>query len=104
MILIIVPVRNLPNQEFTTTLNNQQVRLRIYERRFRSHIPNDHRIYIDVILNNILLIAGAMCQHAVPIIQDITLGFTGDLAFVDTEGTDDPKSSGLGTRWLLVYQ
>lgn len=31
------------------------------------------------------------------------LGFIGDFMFVDTQGTDDPQYTGLGTRWVLVY-
>lgn len=30
-------------------------------------------------------------------------GFLGDFAFVDTQGRDDPRYPGLGTRWQLVY-
>ena len=31
------------------------------------------------------------------------LGFVGDLMFSDTQGTSDPSSPGLGTRYLLMY-
>jgi len=31
------------------------------------------------------------------------LGFVGDFMFVDTQGTDDPQYTGLGSRWVLVY-
>lgn len=30
-------------------------------------------------------------------------GFVGDFAFIDTQGLDDPKYTGLGSRWQLVY-
>jgi hypothetical protein len=30
-------------------------------------------------------------------------GFTGDFVFVDTQGVSDPEYTGLGSRWLLIY-
>jgi len=37
------------------------------------------------------------------LVNDVYLGFSGDLEFVDTQGTDDPTFDGLGTRYQLVY-
>lgn len=37
------------------------------------------------------------------IVRSAYLGFIGDLAFIDTQGTSDPIYAGLGTRFQLVY-
>jgi hypothetical protein len=36
-------------------------------------------------------------------VRDLYLGFSGDLFFADTQGTNDPYYTDLGTRYLLVY-
>jgi hypothetical protein len=36
-------------------------------------------------------------------VRSAYLGFVGDLCFFDTQGTEDPTSPGLGTRYLFVY-
>jgi hypothetical protein len=36
-------------------------------------------------------------------VRSLWLGFSGDLMFSDTQGSSDPSSPGLGTRYLLFY-
>jgi len=37
------------------------------------------------------------------IVRSVYFGFIGDLAFYDTQGTSDPVSTGLGSRYVLEY-
>ena len=43
------------------------------------------------------------CEDRNRIVRDLYLGFVGDLCFMDTQGTTDPVSPGLGLRYVLVY-
>ena len=60
-------------------------------------------LYIDVYVNNALIIAGVICQNLNPIVRNTYLGFLGDFLWYDTQGESDPSSPGLGTRYLLIY-
>ena len=62
-----------------------------------------NRVFVDVYINNTLIIGGVPGLNAVKIVRDAYLGFSGDLVFYDLEGSSDPLYSGLGTRWVLVY-
>jgi hypothetical protein len=44
-----------------------------------------------------------ICQNLNRIVRDLYLGFVGDVLFCDTQGTDDPSSPGLGTRFVFCY-
>ena len=60
-------------------------------------------MFIDLFLNNVLIIGGVLCLDRTYIVRDSYLGFSGDLFFADTQGTSDPYYTDLGTRYLLVY-
>lgn len=49
------------------------------------------------------ILQGAICCDRVSLIRHEYLDFSGNLAFIDTQGTEDPNSDGLGNRWKLVY-
>lgn len=91
----IVPVQPNGNQSLTTTLNNQSVQLSIYQKL--------SGLYMDVFVNNEAIIVGVLCQNLNRIVRDLYLGFSGDFVWNDTQGTDDPFFSGLGTRFHLIY-
>lgn len=91
----IVPLQPLPAQVVYTMLNDQLTRLRVYQK------PTG--IYIDVSLNDALVIGGVICQNKNRIIRSKYLGYIGDLAFFDTQGDTDPEFSGIGTRYFLGY-
>lgn len=93
--MLIIPVQAVPSQTLTVSLNNQTTELAIY-----THASG---LYMDVSVNNTLIVGGRICQNLNRIVRAIYLGFSGDIAFGDTQGTDDPVYTGLGTRFLLGY-
>ena len=111
----IVPVRPVPSQVVTTTLSNQDTQLNIYAKDImwpvEQEIPTDpiptfaplQPLFMDVLVNGVLIIGGVLCLNQNLIVRNAYLGFVGDLSFVDTIGQDDPVYTGLGTRWLLTY-
>lgn len=114
----IVPVRPLVSQILTTTLNGQATTLKLYFKQIQAPVvtglPSEppafedfNPLFCDVYLtqNNQtnLVIGGVLCQDRNRIIRDTYLGYSGDLAFIDTQGRDDPTPNGLGSRFVLTY-
>ncbi len=96
----IIPLNAAANQVTSVTLNQQQTTLRLF--------TGPMGLFIDVSVNGSLIIAGVLCLQANVIVRDAYLGFSGDLAFYDTQpdaiyGAQDPQYPGLGARWILVY-
>jgi len=93
--MLIVPLKSVPNQTVTTSLAGQTTQIDVRQKLFG--------VFIDLYVSNVLIIAGALCLDRNPLVRSIYLGFTGDLAFFDTQGTSDPSYGGIGSRWLLAY-
>lgn len=63
---------------------------------------------MDLYSNNVLIIAGTLALNLTRMVRDLYLGFSGDLAFVDTQvdpilGPLDPYYTGLGSRYQLIW-
>jgi len=91
----IVSTQPVPSQEFSVSLNNQPCQIKLYQLR-----PG---LFIDLYINDELIIGGVICQNLNRIVRSLYLGFQGDLIFIDSEGSGDPKYSGLGSRYNLAY-
>ena len=91
----IVPLQAVPNQTVTITLGGQTCQIDVRTRRTG--------LFLDLYLSNAIVIAGTLCQDRNPMVRSLYLGFEGDLMFFDTQGTDDPLFSGIGSRWFLAY-
>jgi hypothetical protein len=101
----IIPVRAVANQFLTVQLSGQPTQLSIYQRPIPS---GGASLYMDVSVNDALIIGGVLCLQGVAIVRTAYLGFIGDLAFFDTQpdplnGPQDPDYSGIGARWPLYY-
>lgn len=93
--MLIVPLNANPNQTLTVGLNNQACQLDVYQK--------TGGLFMDVYVNNALIIAGVLCENLNRIVRSLYLGFSGDFVFYDTQGTNDPDYAGLGSRFVLVY-
>ncbi|ANI16657.1 hypothetical protein A9C11_22995 [Pseudomonas citronellolis] len=91
----IIPLAAVASQTLKVVLAQQNCVLNVYQQ--------STGIYLDVILEGETILAGVLCRDRVRCVRQAYLGFIGDLAFMDTEGTDDPVYSGLGSRWVLMY-
>ena len=60
-------------------------------------------VFVNVSVADALVIGGVIALDRNLIVRDAYLGFIGDLAFVDTQGTDDPVYTGFGGRFAFVY-
>jgi hypothetical protein len=96
----IVPTQAVPGQTITVQLGSQPTRLNICQQ--------STGLFMDVLANDALVVAGALCAADVPIVRTAYLGFVGDPAFFDTQPAPlgsqaDPDCTGLGARWPLYY-
>lgn len=91
----IIPTLATPSQTLSVRLAGQACRLHVYQK--------TTGLYVDLYVNDALLIGGVVARNGVRIVRDAYLGFVGDLAFADTQGNEDPDYTGLGSRWVLAY-
>ena len=92
---LLVPLKAVPSQIVNPLINSQATTLNVYQKATG--------LYMDVLLNNALIIGGVVCENLNVIIRDAYLGYSGDFAWFDTQGFTDPVSSGIGTRYFLWY-
>ena len=91
----IIPLQSDPSQTLTVNLNGQNCSINVYQRLFG--------LFLDLYQDGSLVIGGQICQNLNRIVRSSYLGFQGDLAFIDTQGADDPIYSGIGTQFQLLY-
>lgn len=91
----IVPIDPVASQKFTISLSNQACQIELTQR--------VTALYMNLFVNDELVIGGVICRNQVRIVRDLYLGFSGDFFFNDTQGSSDPNYTGLGTRFTLVY-
>ena len=94
--MLIIPVQPVPNQVVSVVLNGQYTQLNIYYKAA-------YGLFMDVLLNNVIIISGVICWNANRIIRSAYLGYSGDFCWFDNQGTSDPVYTGLGTQYSLVY-
>lgn len=93
--MLLVPLSPLPAQIVNVTLSNQVCQIEVTQKFYG--------VFLDLYVNNTLIIGGVICQNLNPIVRQRYLGFNGDLMFVDTQGSADPEYAGLGERYQLLY-
>ena len=91
----VISLRPIPNQTLQTQLGTQAATLDVMQ--FAAGL------FISVYVGDQLIIPSVLCLNLVRIVRDAYLGFSGDLVFVDTQGSADPVYTGLGGRFSLVY-
>jgi len=100
----LIPLQPVPNQTISVVLAAQACTIKIYQR--------STGLYVDLYVNNVLIIGGVLGLNLVKIVRDAYLGFIGDLGFCDTQAPtladgsiaySDPDYTGLGGRYQLVY-
>jgi hypothetical protein len=93
--MLVIPTNAVPNQTLSVNLAGQSCRINVYQK--------TTGLFVDLYVNDALIIGGVLGLNTVLIVRDGYFGFIGDLTFLDSQGLDDPISTGLGGRWSLVY-
>lgn len=90
-----IPVQPVPSQQLQVVLGGQNCQIAIYQK--------PQGIFVDINVNGIDISIATLAQD-VNALNPITYSsFQGNLIFTDTQGTSDPKYTGLGSRYQLVY-
>lgn len=93
--MLVIPIQPLPSQTVDVVLNEQACSIKIYQR--------STGLFVDLDVQDVLVIGGVIAHDRNRIVRSDYLGFVGDIAFVDMQGTDDPDYTGLGDRFILAY-
>ena len=93
--MIVVPLVATPSQDLKIVLNGQSCDIAVAQK-------GDY-VYLSLTLPSGSILNTVLCRNEVLLVRQTYLGFIGDLAFVDLQGTTDPYWDGLGTRYILVY-
>ncbi|WP_027815228.1 phage baseplate plug family protein [Paraburkholderia bannensis] len=93
--MLIIPLPAKPWPKLSVLLAGQNCQISVYQK--------TTGLYLDLSVNNAPIKTGIICRDRVKLIRHAYLGFTGDLAFFDTQGVTDPTYTGLGSRYQLVY-
>ena len=63
----------------------------------------DAAVYMDLIVGDVQVFVGAICQDRLNIKAYNYLPFRGGLYFIDLQGNQPPHCSGFGSRWVLLF-
>lgn len=91
----IIPLKPVPNQTVSVQLAGQACTIDVYQLA--------QGLFVNLSVDGALVIGGVIAQNLNRIVRDAYLGFAGDLAFVDNQGSRDPDHAGLGSRFELAY-
>ncbi len=92
---VLVTLQPVPSQQVQTVLGGQQCQISVYVKQ--------QCMFLDLNVNGAPIIYAVQCKNLVSLIPTAYLGFTGWLMFLDTQGSENPKYLGLGSRWQLLY-
>ena len=91
----VVPLKAVPNQRTRMLLSNQDTTLVLWQK--------TTGLFADVYVNDAPVVLGVICLDRTLIIRSAYLGYQGDFVFWDTQGTDDPVYTGIGSRFQLLF-
>lgn len=93
--MLIVPVQALPNQTLQVQLSGQACTINIYQLAYG--------LFFDLMVDSEPIVTAMICRNLNKLVRSLYQGFSGNLAFWDTQGLADPVYTGLGDRWQLVF-
>lgn len=94
--MLVVPLQAIPSQSLKVVLGGQNCQLAVYQK--------PQGLFVDITADGVTQITGVIGRDMVPLnCRASYLGFVGNLLFADTQGSNDPTYTGLGTRFVLLY-
>lgn len=94
----VVPLQPQPNQTLQVQLNGQACTIDVLQMAYG--------LFVTIYVGDRLIISNVIALNLTRIVRSAYLGFSGDFAFCDTQGSDDPVYTGLGgldARYQLIY-
>lgn len=107
----LITVSDVPSQTLVVQVGGQNCSLSVYQRSTSgvdtNGNPTSVGLFMDVEVEGEPVITGVLCENLNRIVRDPYLGFIGDFAWWDTQGSPlaglDPSTPGLGSRYQLLY-
>ena len=93
--MLLIPLKPVANQATTVMLGGQVIRVAIREM--------TTGVYLTAWLDNVIIQSGILCLDRVRMMSSNYDQFIGGFMFMDSQGLEDPVSTGIGTRWNLYY-
>ncbi len=91
----IIPLTAVASQQLSASLGGQSCAIALYQK--------STGLFFDLTVEGVPLVTAMLCMNGVGLVQQPYLGFVGQLAFIDTQGSNDPDYTALGTRFVLTY-
>ena len=96
MAVVSIPLNAVAYQSLSVPLSGHVIRLELQQR--------GTGLFAAFWCDGAACLSGVLCQNRNWLARKAYYGLPGDFAFVDTEGTADPDYTGLGGRFVLVYE
>ncbi len=93
--MLVLNISDVPSQTFNVTLGGRACTINLYQK--------STGLFCDILIDDVMVIGGVICENLNRLVRDSYLGFVGDLVFNDTQGDLDPSYPGLGSRYQLFY-
>ena len=90
-----VPLQPVPSQSTKVVLGGQNCQILVYQK--------PQGCFVDINADGVDISVGIIARDAVPLISREYAGFSGNLLFIDSQGSADPSYEGFGDRFALVY-
>ena len=90
-----VPLQPVPSQSTKVVLGGKNCQILVYQK--------PQGVFVDINADGSDIVTGVIARDAVPLVCRHYVGFSGNLLFIDSQGSADPSYEGLGDRWTLVY-
>lgn len=92
----VVPLAPVPSQTLSLVLAGQNCAIQV--------TTLSTGLYFSLSLDGVPVCVNTVCRNLARLLLNRGYtGFVGDLVFVDSQGEDDPVYTGLGSRFLLIY-
>ena len=93
--MLVVPLQAVPNQTVSVHLGGQNCQIDIRQAAYG--------LFLNLRVDNVPVLLGVICENLNKIVRSTYLGFSGDLAWIDTQGASDPTYEEIGSRYFLGY-
>jgi hypothetical protein len=90
-----IPLQPIPSQSTKVVLGGQNCQILVYQK--------PQGVFVDINADGVDISVGTIARDAVPLVSREYAGFSGNLLFIDSQGSADPSYDGLGDRFALVY-
>ena len=90
-----VPLQPVPSQSTKVVLGGQNCQILVYQK--------PQGVFVDINADGVDISVGTIARDTLRLISREYAGFSGNLLFIDSQGSADPSYDGLGDRFALVY-